>query len=299
MEPRYTIRALAAKTGLSQHTIRAWERRYGALTPERTLTNRRLYSQEDAERLGLLARAVAAGHTISQLAELPNDALSGLASEAAPAVKHPSKPSRFIAECEAAIQRMDGTAFEHVLLNATAEMGAHGMIDSVLVPLVRHVDHGWQAGTVSIAQEHLASAAIRAQLDRIRTWITPHPLARRILVTTPSGQSHELGASLVATVAALQGWHVVYLGSNMPAAEIASAARRVEAQALALSLVYPLDDAQIGAHLHSLRAQLGDGFPIIVGGRAASAYEDDLSDIGALILESLPELRDALDSLAA
>lgn len=299
MDPRYTIRAVAARTGLSQHTIRAWERRYGALTPERTETNRRLYGQADVERLTLLGRAVAAGHAISQVADLSNDALLEMAADAAPAAKHSSKPRRFVAECEGAIRRMDAATFEHTLLNATAELGAHAVIDDVLVPLIRHIDHGWQAGTVGVAQEHLASTAIRAQLDRIRTWMTPQPFAPRIVVTTPAGQSHELGATLVATVAALQGWHVVYLGSNMPSHEIASATRRVEARAVALSLVYPEDDPGMRAQLGDLRTQLGDGFPILAGGRAATAYEDELVAVGAMILESLPELRDALDSLRA
>lgn len=299
MQPRYSIRAVAAKTGLSQHTIRAWERRYGALSPKRTETNRRLYDLDDVERLTLLGRAVAAGHSISHVVELSNDALLGLATETAPTTRHTSKPERFIEECEGAIRRIDATAFEHALLNATTELGAIGVIDDVLVPLIRHIDHGWQAGTVGIAQEHLASAAIRSQLDRIRAWITPHPHSPRILVTTPSGQSHELGAALVATIAALQGWHVVYLGPNIPAHEIAAAARRVEARAIALSLVYPEDDANLAPQLETLRALMGDGFPILAGGRATPAYEDGLIAIGAMIMESLPELRDALDSIRA
>src|SRR5579871_2950965 len=69
-ETMHTIKFVAQHTGLSAHTIRAWERRYAALSPERTATNRRLYSTDDMEKLSLLRRAVQAGHNIGQIARL-------------------------------------------------------------------------------------------------------------------------------------------------------------------------------------------------------------------------------------
>ena len=66
----HTIKFVAIHTGISPHTIRAWERRYSALSPDRTATNRRLYSTTDIEKLSLLQRAVQAGHSIGQIANL-------------------------------------------------------------------------------------------------------------------------------------------------------------------------------------------------------------------------------------
>ena len=65
------MKLVARRTGLSAHVIRVWERRYGAVTPVRTGTNRRLYTEEDIERLSLLRRLTEAGHNIGNVAALP------------------------------------------------------------------------------------------------------------------------------------------------------------------------------------------------------------------------------------
>ena len=60
VDASYSIRAVAEQTGLSAHTIRAWEKRYGAATPARTDSNRRMYGPDEVRRLRLLKGAVAA-----------------------------------------------------------------------------------------------------------------------------------------------------------------------------------------------------------------------------------------------
>ena len=77
-EQGYPIRAVVRRTGLTAHVIRVWEKRYGAVSPMRTPTNRRLYSDSDVERLQLLHRAMLAGHSIGQIAQLPNERLRAL-----------------------------------------------------------------------------------------------------------------------------------------------------------------------------------------------------------------------------
>jgi hypothetical protein len=77
-----------------------------------------------------------------------------------------------------------------------------------------------------------------------------------LVVATPGGQVHELGALLVGTTAANLGWQVTYLGASLPAAEIAGAARQKGARAVALSLVYPEDDPQLASELAPLRESL-------------------------------------------
>ena len=77
-----------------------------------------------------------------------------------------------------------------------------------------------------------------------------------LVVATPAGQIHELGALLVGAAAANLGWHVTYLGASLPAAEIAGAARQNRARAVALSLVYPEDDPRLEGELTRLRESL-------------------------------------------
>ncbi|HEY0868526.1 MAG TPA: MerR family transcriptional regulator [Fimbriimonas sp.] len=293
MSPTYPIRAVAERTGLSAHTIRAWERRYGVLTPDRTGTNRRLYGEEDVERLILLRRAASQGHSIGSIARLSTPDLQRIVG-ARPEPEAPDAPRDFLAGCRSAMKAMDAAALEAELVSATTVLGVQGLLTSVVIPLIGELDRGWQEGSLSIAQEHLATAVLRTQLERTRLSLQAPPDAPRLIVTTPSGQIHELGALIVAVTASCEGWRVTYLGPNLPADEIALAAKQVKAQAVALSLVYPAENSPVSEELRRLRRELGPRTPILVGGRSAGRYGDVLREVGAKTEEDYPSVREAL-----
>jgi methylmalonyl-CoA mutase cobalamin-binding subunit len=118
-----------------------------------------------------------------------------------------------------------------------------------------------------------------------------------IVVATPTGQIHELGALLVGAAAANLGWHVTYLGASLPAAEIAGVARQNRARAVALSLVYPEDDPRLEGELTRLRESLPPEVMLLVGGRAMPAYREVLKKIGATQVTDLSQLCSTLDEL--
>src|SRR5512141_668232 len=79
--PRYPVRLVALRTGLTPHVLRAWERRYGVVSPGRTEGGQRLYSELDIERLRLLRRLTDGGHAIRRIASLPLAELARLDEE--------------------------------------------------------------------------------------------------------------------------------------------------------------------------------------------------------------------------
>jgi methylmalonyl-CoA mutase cobalamin-binding subunit len=119
-----------------------------------------------------------------------------------------------------------------------------------------------------------------------------------LVVATPSGQLHELGALLVGAAAANLGWHVTYLGASLPAAEIAGAARQNRARAVALSLVYPEDDPRLEGELSRLRELLPPEVALLAGGRAMPAYRAILARLGATLISDLRQLCAELDELS-
>lgn len=303
-EPAHSIRIAAKRSGLTPHVIRVWEKRYGAVTPDRTETNRRLYSSEEIERLSLLRQVTSAGHTISHVATLPTEALQELArkdGEAArstipPAVE--TKPAAtFVEEALAAVARLDGVALENLLHRASLELGQSALLQEVLVPLIHRIGDSWQSGKLKVAHEHVATAVIRTFLGN---FARPYALTENapvIVVTTPAGQLHELGAILVAAAANNHGWRVTYLGPSLPAEEIAGAALQNNARAVALSVVYPQDDPHLREELKRLRQLLSPEVALLIGGRAAPCYADSIAEIGAQVLESIPEVYSALETL--
>ena len=303
-ESHHAIKVVANRTGLSAHVIRIWEKRYGAVTPERTGTNRRLYSDDQIERLGLLRDITRAGHSIGHVAKLPTEQLRKLATEsgtpngqASRALRGALAQTDFLDECLAAVKSLDARTLEETLKRAATELGAQGLLQRVVAPLARNVGDLWREGGLTAAHEHFATAVIRVFLGQAAKPFAGAEQAPVLLVATPAGQLHELGALLAGAAAANLGWHVTYLGASLPAAEIAGAARQSHARAVALSLIYPEDDPRLPVELTALRQALPSEVTLIVGGRATVAYRKLLTGLGAVLVEDLKELGLALDRL--
>jgi methylmalonyl-CoA mutase cobalamin-binding domain/chain len=148
-----------------------------------------------------------------------------------------------------------------------------------------------------VSHEHAAAAVIRSVLGNILNGQELSPNAPNILVSSPSGQLHELGALLVAVTASNFGWRVTYLGPNLTAEEMAGAAIQSQAKAVALSIIYPANDLYVIQELHKLRNYLPDNIHIIVGGRAAFSYRKTLEEINAFLLKDTPSFCAVLDSI--
>ena len=297
----HSIKIVARRTGLSAHVIRIWEKRYGATEPDRTATNRRLYSEEQIERLSLLRDITQAGHSISNVAKLPLARLKALAAESGTTSQlnraTTADKSSYLDECVAAVKALDSQALEDTLKRAATTLGAQGLLQRVVAPLAQTIGELWRDGSITAAHEHFASAVIRIFLGHAAKPFAGAENAPVLVVATPTGQLHELGALLVGAAAANLGWHVTYLGASLPAAEIAGAAKQNRARAVALSIVYPEDDARLEGELKRLRELLPPEIVVLAGGRAMSAYRDTLENTGALLIKDLAHLCATLDDL--
>ena len=321
----HPIQIVARRTGLTPDVLRAWERRYEAITPGRTEGSRRLYSDADIERLILLRRATNAGRSIGQVAALPTDRLRRLVEEdesAAPAgdgasaAKGESPDSAggagMVASalvstgrelemhrgaCLAAVEDLDVAALETAVDRALLSFGPLIVCDRILVPLMDGIGRAWAHGSLGIVHEHLASAVVRTILGSIASGYTPGHGAPGIVVATPAGSLHELGAMMAVVTALSCGWRTTYLGPNLPADEIATGVRARAARALALGLTYPPTDPKIADELRRLRRELPDT-PIIVGGEAALSYGPALDGMRAMHHATMAELRETLSRLS-
>ncbi|MBM3822921.1 MAG: cobalamin B12-binding domain-containing protein [Verrucomicrobia bacterium] len=301
-EAHHAIKAVALRTGLTAHVIRIWEKRYQAVKPERTGTNRRLYSEEQIERLSLLRDVTRAGHHIGPVAGLPTEKLRTLAAEAETeegrirqATSGAEGKTSILKDCIAAVENLDSRALEGALKRGALELGAQGLLQRVIAPLAQTIGELWRDGTITAAHEHFASAVIRIFLGHAARPFAGLEIAPALVVATPAGQLHELGALIVSAAAANLGWYVTYLGASLPAAEIAGAARQNQARAVALSLVYPEDDPRLEGEMMRLRECLPMEVPILVGGRAMPAYREALDKIGALQIKDLAHFCNVLD----
>lgn len=257
--------------------------------------------------MSLLHRAIQLGYNIGQIADLPDHELRNLLLDVdgmtpsmvsdANTRRKPESAGGHLDNCIAAVKELDQKSLEYNLSLATTDLSQPILMDQVLVPLMDHIGDCWREGSMRVVHEHMASAIVRSFLGRICGVSEIPESAPDLIVSTPSGQAHELGALIVAATALSQGWGVTYLGPNLPAEEISSVARQRNAGAVALSIVYPPDDSRLDEELKKLRRLLPDNTRIIAGGRAVSAYRNVLNEIDADIISDIPGLRVYLDDL--
>ena len=315
--PRYPVRLVAVRTGLTPHVLRAWERRYGVVSPARTEGGQRLYSDLDIERLRLLRRLTDRGHAIGRIASLPIAELARLDEETGGAEEGTASSdgegsrvneaeqtrARSVGESIAAVlratRRLDAVELQAVLEQAAVTLGVPVFIDEVVAPALVRVGHGWAEGSVSVAQEHMATAVFRRVLGWLFQVYEVRGTAPRLVVATPPTQVHEFGALMVAISAAADGWAVTYLGPDLPVADLVSAVEQTGARAVAVSAVYVPEGTDLLAALREMRAGLPERVPLLVGGAATLEIKAEAEAAGALVIESLPELRAMLRRLVA
>lgn len=297
----HPIAVVAERTGLTQDVLRVWERRYGAVEPTRSPHGQRVYTDADLERLRLLHAATRAGRSIGQVARLSDSALKSMVKEdAAARAERASATTEHIddaglVDTALSLARLiePGQLDDH-LRRASVILGVPEFLSRVAVPLLRRIGDEWHAGRFSSAQEHFASSALHDIIVESMRAFSPPDDAPRILIATPAGERHAIGAALVGAGAAVEGWRVIYLGVDLPAKEIAAAAIASNVSVVALSVLYVEDRDRLLGELRAVRSQLPVDISLFVGGSGALTLARELSAPGIRVTGNVAELYDAL-----
>jgi methanogenic corrinoid protein MtbC1 len=253
-EPGLNIAALARKTGVPAHTLRKWEQRYAVLSPARTSGGQRRYTQLDVARVEWLRDRLEDGYRIGQAAALLT------APDAPPA----TTPAELRRELLAAVERTDLEATERLLDQAFALHPLETATEEVVAPVLIEVGVRWENGDVSVAQEHLVSAAVRGRIVRLLADRRPGIRGRAVLAC-PAGERHELGLLILAALLAADGWGVAYLGAETPADQALALAVALEADVICFSVTLAEHVSAVKAALARERARRPE---VVIGGRA-------------------------------
>jgi DNA-binding transcriptional MerR regulator/methylmalonyl-CoA mutase cobalamin-binding subunit len=271
MPVRYPIRAVSRLTGISLDTLRAWERRYKVVTPERT-DRGRLYSDAEIQRLMLLRDAVGRGHAIGQVAALNDAELKELGRHSAEVVR--SAPMQEepvgLSPLIRAIENFDAAAANDEIGRLAALFPPGDLVTQVALPFMRVVGERWHSGTLSIAHEHMASAILRNLFGSMLRLYKPLEPVVKIVLATPTGELHEFGILAAAMLAAPLGLEPVYLGANLPAEEILAAAEKCGSRVIVIGLMEQSAESAALRELRRLAETAPEGMELWVGGRSLS-----------------------------
>jgi len=293
-QQRHPIAVVAQRTGLSQDVLRVWERRHDAVTPSRSANGLRLYSDADIERLILLRAATRAGRSIGQIAKLPPGELESLVAEDDTAREKggrrlggPPDAGDVVGASLALARLLDASALDEALRRAAVVMGMPVFLETVAAPLLRKVGDEWHAGRLSPAHEHLVTSSLHEIVVAMMRVFTQRPGAPTVLVATSAGERHVIGAALVGAAAALEGWNVLYLGGNLPAVEIADAARSKAVRVVAVSIIYVDKPNAVLEEMRTLRELLPADVPLIAGGAGAVMLSKELDALDVRVQSSV------------
>lgn len=303
----YPIKAVSNLTGLSIHVIRAWEKRYNVVIPKRTESNRRIYSIDDIKKLKLLSLATSEGYSIGSISNLSIGELEDiLATSETNLIENTSsfkeaKISRqnvshdYLTNCINSIIELNPHDLEKELYKALVDLTQPKFIGEVISPLLEKIGEMWRDGDIRIVNEHVSTAVIRKVLTSLVDNNSVSTNAPSILIATPKGQLHELGALIIAVIASADGWRVIYMGPDLPGEEIASAIETLHPKMVALSIVYPNDDYILNKEMMKLKNLLNNGSKIIAGGRSVMSYKSTLDSMNAKIINSIDDFRTELE----
>lgn len=260
----YRIQVAAELSGVKESLIRAWERRYGVLHPQRTPSGYRTYGDGDIEVLKRLKQLTQEGVAIAQAVKL----LPGIrrdVREAAGSVfklPHAAQLGRWREEILLAAEKLDQVRVETVLDEALGSTQPLVFLDELVVPLLREVGERWHAGTLTIAEEHLISQAARQRLISLLA-NAPRRAKHHVVCACPPEEEHELGLLGAALHFRQAGWRVTFLGARTPVADLARVVKALRPTLVAISIVNP---AKADRYLAELAAVFPDRTEVILGG---------------------------------
>ena len=266
---RYRVAAAAKLAGVSPHTLRVWERRHGPFASLRSPGGNRLYSDADVEHVRRLKRLADAGQAIGTTAALDTRALAAVERHHRDADALPAATVGRISlqQLLEAARAFDLETVDEVLSRAAVALSPRDLIEELVGPFLRGIGEAWAGGELGVSHEHAVTGLLRTTLGaQLRGTRARRPDAPAVVVATPEGETHELGALSAALVAAAAGFRAVYLGPSLPAAEIAAAAVRSKACAVLLSCIAL---PQAGRKVAAIQKSLPPGVALIVGGSGA------------------------------
>jgi methanogenic corrinoid protein MtbC1 len=242
----YTIKHASRLTGVSEATLRAWERRYGVVRPVRNESGYRLYDQAALAAVMAMRRLVDDGWSPTEAAHAVR---TGTVPPVLEAVAHPEtlngdqQPGAvtYMELFLSSAARMDTGGIEESLDGGFALGSFEHVVDSWLFPTLEALGEGWSRGEIDVAGEHAASHAVHRRLSAAFEAAGSRSRGPAVVVGLPAGSQHDLGALAFATAIRRRGMDVLYLGPDVPVSSWEAAVRSRAARAAVLSVVTPED----------------------------------------------------------
>jgi DNA-binding transcriptional MerR regulator/methylmalonyl-CoA mutase cobalamin-binding subunit len=293
----WSMGAVSRHTGIGEHTLRAWERRFGFPDPNRLPSGHRRYTSHQVRQLAMIAKALDRGYRAGDVVPLSFAELEDLLRESGALAAEAGRGAQsvWIAAVMDATSRLDRNAVIGLLHREAAGTGLRVFLRERVAPLLEEVGEAWRRGDLRIRHEHFLSEVLEDVLRGIRSDLELAAAGEPVILATPPSESHALGLELAALTIMSSGRAVRMLGADIPVEEIEEAADAVGAIAVGLSVSLATAGEEVAAAVARLRELLDDRVVLWVGGSGAGLLRN--LPTGVRVVDSLVDLEAALHQL--
>lgn len=275
--PCYSISAVSEMTGVTPSTLRAWERRYGLLQPQRSEGGQRLYTGQDVRRINRILACLEEGVVLSQVMGALGETPSRL-----PETRQ-KEWHRLREITIEAVAAFDETELDAVYGEALATHPFSEVTEMLTVPVLEHLGECWEADDGLVSEEHFFQNYVRNALGA-RLFHRQRSAHGRVLVAAcVPGEQHDLGLLLFCLAAEAEGFRTINLGANTPLEELSRVAETAGASAIVLAAGYGGISGETVSGLKKL-ATSDVGPIVLVGGRQVEKERQAIEDAGARVL---------------
>jgi DNA-binding transcriptional MerR regulator len=282
---KFSISDIEGLIGIKAHTIRAWETRYNLVPPKRTRTNIRYYDENDLKSLLNIVTLNENGYKISRIAKMSSKQVSDLVTQLKTDWGNNTVQMLNLSN---ATLNYNEEEFSNILSGCIEEMGLINTMDVVLFPFMKRVGMLWQTGTINPSHEHFASNLIRdrliVEIDKLKRPIIPHP--KRFLLFLPEAEMHETGLLFARYLLKKCGQHVLYLGPEIPYADLIKVAESYKPDYAFIVLT----SLNLGKDINKIIGKVMDNLniPLLVAGSLISEFD-------ILVKDQLTPLKNVCD----
>ncbi len=239
----YSIKDLENFTQIKAHTLRIWEQRYNLLSPERTDTNIRLYSDRDLKKILNINLLYSNGLKISKIAKLKENEIFQLANELLllPTDNESTQVDYFINK----IMEFDEFSILRKLDQLSQQNSFDHVFSTILIPVLQKIGELWQVDSINIAHEHFFSSLVRDYMIRALPQIeNPNETKPKALLFLRENEFHELALVFYNYYLRKKGYTTVYLGQSLPLDDVERAIQTIKPDLIFTSLIAKMDQEE-------------------------------------------------------
>ncbi|OUR96744.1 hypothetical protein A9Q84_10410 [Halobacteriovorax marinus] len=301
----YNIQLASSLSGINVHNLRAWERRYSAVTPDRDSVGRRLYSKDHIQKLFLLNQLVKEGTAIRHIAEKSRTELLSLVEEKGLESdlnfdQKPNEEEEIHLSFNAMTMALNFKKFDivtHELNKAISKYDLRRVVFELLIPFLGVMRKKLNTKELTLSEKQSLITLIKFYLRRSIYQGNTGISSQSVIIAAPAGDSYELQVLIASLLMSHYGKEVIYLGANVEARSILDTSEATGAKNIliwASCLWSEKKSVELSEYFKELCENSKEGTNLAFACNGGASYEFSLKDHSVNLIKDFKDFDTSL-----